>query len=123
MIGLLASLGEMLISNWFGYRKKKASTEVELKELDVAEKDNKDKWRSSVLQMGGWWFQLIFVFPLGFWFGSICLYSIFWHKNGPWPHAGAYNPSWDIAALPPELMVWAGAIIAYLFLVSPGSRK
>lgn len=55
-----------------------------------------------------WWFQLLFVVPLGIWFSSVVLDSIFIYWD--W-----YNHS--TAALPEPLNTWAGWIISALFLV------
>lgn len=118
----MLSLIEFGIKAFFGWQKKKATTEVELKEIESKENIAVVNARAAVLKAGAFWFQVLFVVPLGFWWASILLYSVFWHKNGPWPHAGEFNPNWDIAALPPELMGWAAGIIAYLFLFKPGGR-
>lgn len=55
-----------------------------------------------------WWFQLLFVVPLGIWFTSVVLDSILiywdWYTH-------------TTAALPEPLNTWAGWIISALFLV------
>lgn len=61
-----------------------------------------------------WWFPAIFLFPAGFWFGSVCIYSVLWCRNCAFPQ------DWSIAALPPPLNEWMGAIIASLFIGRAG---
>lgn len=51
-----------------------------------------------------WWFQLFFVVPLGLWWTSVILDSIFM-----WEH--------KTASLPSPLDTWAGWIISALFIV------
>ncbi|MEP7454313.1 hypothetical protein [Phyllobacterium sp. SB3] len=55
-----------------------------------------------------WWFQLFFVIPLGLWWTSVIIDSIFIHSD--W-----YTHS--TAALPAPLDTWAGWIISALFVV------
>ncbi len=59
-----------------------------------------------------WWFQLFFVLPLGFWWTSVILDSIF-IKTDWWTHT--------TAALPEPINTWAGWIISALFIVD-GSK-
>ena len=67
--------------------------------------------QTRLLSRGPWaWFPLFFIVPLGFWWASICIYSVLWCANCAWPQ------TWTIAALPPPLDDWAGAIIASLFV-------
>lgn len=51
-----------------------------------------------------WWFQLLFVIPLGFWWAAVITDSVF-------------TFDWDVAALPSPLDDWAAWIISALFLV------
>lgn len=51
-----------------------------------------------------WWFQLFFVVPLGLWFAAVVADSVF-------------HFTWNVAALPAPLDIWAGWIISALFLV------
>lgn len=69
-----------------------------------------------VLTGQGWWFPLFFIVPLGFWFTSVCVYSVLWCADC------AYPREWTIAALPPPLDEWAGWIITSLFIgkLGPG---
>ena len=65
--------------------------------------------RADYMQAGGFVLMLIFALPLAFWFGAVCLYSVFWC-------AGCAHPQeWVIAALPPPLDEWAGAVIVSIF--------
>jgi hypothetical protein len=70
--------------------------------------------QTKVLTGRGWWFPLFFIAPLGFWFGSVCLYSIFFCASCVWPQ------TWSVAALPKPLDEWAGIIIGSLFLAKSG---
>jgi hypothetical protein len=56
-----------------------------------------------------WYVDFCFIGPLALWWGAICVYSILWHQNGPFPQ------SWDIAALPAPLDDWAGWIVLSRF--------
>lgn len=112
MLGILVKLLEVGIGSWFNLREKTVSSEVERDKIKAAKEVAIINTRASVLSMGGWKFQLFFIVPLGLWFSSVVIYSIFFHANGPFPQ------TWDIAALPGPLNNWAGIIIAYLFLVS-----
>jgi hypothetical protein len=68
------------------------------------------KAQVALLSGRGWWFPLLFIAPLGLWFGSVCLYSVLWCANCAFPQ------TWSIAALPRPLDEWAGAIIGSLFV-------
>lgn len=71
----------------------------------------------SVLTGRGWWFPLFFVAPAGFWFASVCVYSVFWCRNCAFPQP------WTIAALPAPLDGWVGgAIIGSLFVGKAGGE-
>lgn len=74
------------------------------------------KAQAQVLGGRGWWFPLFFIAPLGFWFASVCLYSVFFCTNCIYPQ------TWTIAALPSPLNEWAGVIISSLFLAKIGDR-
>jgi hypothetical protein len=62
----------------------------------------------------GWWFPLFFVVPLGLWFSSVCIYSIFFCAGCRFPQ------TWTIAALPPPLDEWSGGIVASMFIYQGG---
>ncbi|WP_239025172.1 hypothetical protein [Rhodoligotrophos defluvii] len=64
----------------------------------------------------GWWFPLLFLVPAGLWFAAVCVYSILWCRGCIYPQ------SWSIAALPPPLDEWMGAIIASLFIGKIGGE-
>jgi len=71
----------------------------------------------SVLTGRGWWFPLFFVAPAGFWFASVCVYSVFWCRDC------VFSQPWTIAALPPPLDGWVGgAIIGSLFVGKAGGE-
>jgi hypothetical protein len=63
-----------------------------------------------VLTGRGWWFPLLFLAPAGFWFSSVCVYSVLWCERCILPQA------WTIAALPAPLDEWIGALIGSLFV-------
>jgi hypothetical protein len=56
-----------------------------------------------------WWFQLLFVIPLGIWWSAVILDTIF------------QIPGWDVASLPAPLDQWATWIVSALFIVD-GSK-
>lgn len=70
--------------------------------------------QTKVLTGRGWWFPLFFIAPLGLWFSSVCVYSIFWCA------ACAFPQPWSIAALPAPLDDWAGVIVGSLFVFKSG---
>jgi hypothetical protein len=74
------------------------------------------KAQATVLTGRGWWFPLLFLVPAGFWFGAVCVYSVLWCRSCAWPQA------WTIAALPPPLNEWMGAIVASLFIGKAGGE-
>lgn len=72
--------------------------------------------QASVLAGRGWWFPLLFLIPAGLWFASVCIYSVLWCK------ACAFPQVWSIAALPPPLNEWMGAIVGSLFIGKAGEQ-
>lgn len=65
--------------------------------------------RASWMEKGGFVLTLLFALPLAFWYGAVIIYSVFWC-------AGCAHPQeWTIAALPPPLDQWSGAIIISIF--------
>lgn len=70
----------------------------------------------SVLTGRGWWFPLLFLVPAGLWFASVCIYSVLWCRGCVWPQ------DWSIAALPPPLNDWMGAIVGSLFIGKAGEQ-
>lgn len=72
--------------------------------------------RADWMRAGGFWLMLLFAVPLALWFGAVVVYSIFWCAGC------AYPQDWTIAALPPPLDQWAGAIIVSIFGVVGLSR-
>lgn len=92
---------------------RQANTALEREKIVSETEQAKDKWKAVILtSTGGWWFQLFFIVPLALWFSAVVIYSILWCNNCIWPQP------WTIAALPPPLNDWAGAIIAFLFLTN-----
>lgn len=68
----------------------------------------------AILTGRGWWFPLLFLIPAGLWFGSVCIYSILFCAKCAFPQ------SWSVAALPPPLDQWMGAIVGSLFIGKVG---
>lgn len=88
----------------------KVDNETKRDELRTAAVTAATEAQARVLTGPGWWFPLLFAGPAGFWFGSVCLYSVFFCKNCMYP------VSWSIAALPPPLDTWMGVIVSGLFI-------
>lgn len=72
--------------------------------------------QASTLTGPGWWFPVFFIIPLGVWFSSIIIYSMFFCQRCIWPQP------WSIAALPPPLDEWSGVIVSSLFIGGFGSK-
>jgi hypothetical protein len=72
--------------------------------------------QAAILTGRGWWFPLLFLVPAGLWFASVCIYSILFCK------ACAFPQTWTIAALPPPLDQWMGAIVGSLFIGKAGGE-
>lgn len=65
--------------------------------------------RGDFMRAGGFVLMLLFAVPLAAWFGAVIVYSVLWCGDCIYPQ------SWTIAALPPPLDEWAGAIILSIF--------
>ena len=70
--------------------------------------------QARVLTGPGWWLPLLFVMPIAFHFGAVCLYSVFWCRDCSYPQA------WTIAALPGDMSKWEGSIILSYFIGASG---
>lgn len=85
---------------------------------DQMKADVVKQWAASqaqVLTGKGWWIPLLFVIPVAFHFGAVCLYSVFWCRDC------AYPQPWTIAALPGEMATWQGWIISAYFVGALGT--
>ncbi len=69
----------------------------------------------SIANSKQWWFAALFVIPAGFWFGSVCLYSVIFCRTCVLPQ------TWSIAALPSPLDTYMGYIVTSLFIGRAGS--
>jgi len=65
--------------------------------------------RGDFMRAGGFALMLLFAVPLAAWFSAVVIYSILWCADC------AYPQEWTIAALPPPLDQWAGAIVISIF--------
>ena len=74
------------------------------------------KAQTAISSGRGWWFPLLFLVPAGLWFASVWVYSILWCWGCIYPQ------NWLIAALPPPLDQWMGAIVASLFIGKIGGE-
>lgn len=72
--------------------------------------------QATVLTGRGWWFPILFLAPAGFWFASVCVYSVLWCRGCAFPQ------DWTIAALPPPLDDWMAAIVGSLFIGKAGEQ-
>jgi hypothetical protein len=70
----------------------------------------------AILTGRGWWFPLLFLVPAGLWFGGVCIYSLLFCAKCAFPQ------SWTVAALPPPLDQWMGAIVGSLFIGKAGGE-
>ncbi len=55
-----------------------------------------------------WWFQLLFLVPLGLWWTAVIVDSVL------------QIPGWSVAALPSPLNDWAASMIGAVFLIDGG---
>lgn len=85
-------------------------------EKEKVKADLKGKWveaQVSQFNSKAWkvfaFLMVLFAIPIWFWYAAVLVYSVFWCANC------AYPQTWTIAALPPPLDEWAGAIIMTLF--------
>ena len=85
-------------------------------EKEKAKLDLKAKWlEAQASQFNGKsskafaFVMVAFAAPLWFWYTAVLLYSVFWHRAGPWPQL------WNIAALPAPLDQWSGWIMMTFF--------
>ena len=65
--------------------------------------------RADWMRAGGKFLMLIFAVPLAVWWSAVILYSLIWCAGCAFPQ------TWTIAALPPPLDQWAGAIVVSIF--------
>lgn len=88
----------------------KMTDDTKKEELKAEVTETWIKAQASLLVGRTWWFQLFFVLPLGLWWTSVILDSIFLKSFGH-----------TTAALPAPLDSWAGWIVSALFIVD-GSK-
>lgn len=117
MFTIIWKIVEAALNLWVGVQTAKASSDVEKEQIKADVEKNKDNIKGAILMNGSWWFQLFFIIPLGVWYATVVLYSIFWCQKCMYPQP------WSIAALPVPLDTWAGYIIGFLFLVNVGATR
>jgi hypothetical protein len=93
---------------------KKMDNETEREKIKTEAISQYVKAHVAIANSRQWFFPLFFLIPAGFWFGSVCVYSVLWCARC------AYPQDWTIAALPPPLDGWMGAIVASLFIGKAG---
>jgi hypothetical protein len=116
MLDLIWKIVEFFINKNTEKKIALANTQLEVDKINADVEKNKDQIKGAILGKGAYWFQLFFVIPLSLWFSGVVLYSLLWCKDCIYPQP------FTIAALPPPLNDWAGAIIAFLFLTKGGGR-
>lgn len=120
MFGLLGKLGTWAISLLTGGSLEKIldiidhkmDSDTKKEELKADVTQTWIKAQANLLVGRTWWFQLLFVIPLGLWWASVILDSIMLYFSW-WGHT--------TAALPSPLDDWAAWIISALFIVD-GSK-
>jgi hypothetical protein len=90
----------------------KMDSDVKKEELKADVTETWIKAQASLLVGRTWWFQLLFVIPLGLWWTSVILDSVLGYFSW-WNHV--------TYALPSPLNDWAAWIISALFIVD-GSK-
>jgi hypothetical protein len=98
------------ISKFFDYRTQRAIVEGKVQERSILAdiELNRIKKEMHVINQGWWatrWIVPGFAYPLIVWWGAVILDSLY------------QFPNWNVAALPPPLDEWAGAIIMSFFAV------
>lgn len=84
-----------------------AETDREALKTDLIKEHYRN--RGDYMRAGGLFLMILFAVPLGFWFASVCVYSVFWCAGC------AYPREWTVAALPGPVDEWAGLIIISIF--------
>ncbi|ASJ59006.1 hypothetical protein KEM44_21225 [Sinorhizobium meliloti] len=93
---------------------RKVDSETERQRIKTQAVESYVAAQAQVLTGRGWWFPLFFLVPAGLWFSAVCIFSIFFCRACVWPQ------DWTIAALPPPLNEWMGAIVGSLFIGKAG---
>ncbi|RVQ21839.1 hypothetical protein CN067_11955 [Sinorhizobium meliloti] len=93
---------------------RKVDSETERQRIKTEAVEKYVSAQAQVLTGRGWWFPLFFLVPAGLWFTSVCIYSILFCRGCALPQ------DWTIAALPPPLNEWMGAIVGSLFIGKAG---
>lgn len=117
MIALLAKLfGGGLIDRVLDTVDKKVAAETDREAIKGEIIKEHYRARADWMRAGGFWLSMLFALPLAFWYGAVCVYSVFWCAGCAFPQG------WTIAALPAPLDEWAGLIIISIFGVVGVSR-
>lgn len=111
---ILAWLTSGPLDRIFGTIDKSIDNETKREEIKTRAVESYMAAQVSVLTGRGWWFPLLFLIPAGFWFASVCVYSVLWC------HGCIFPQPFTIAALPPPLDQWMAAIVGSLFIGKAG---
>lgn len=110
MLGFLTKLfGGGLLDRVLDTVDRKVQSETDREKLRSEVVREHLRSRPGFMQAGGFVLMLLFAIPLAFWFTAVAVYSVLWCAGC------AYPQDWTIAALPPPLDEWAGAIIIAIF--------
>ena len=91
-----------------------AQTDREALKADIIREHYRS--RGDWMRAGGFWLMMLFAVPLAAWWAAVIVYSLLWCAGCVFPQ------DWTIAALPPPLDDWAGAIVVAIFGVIGVSR-
>lgn len=115
MIKLLLSwLGSGPLSRILDTIDHRVDNETERERIKTSAVETYVNAQAGIANSRQWWFPILFLAPAGFWFASVCVYSVLWCR------ACAFPQDWTIAALPPPLNEWMGWIVGSLFVGKAG---
>lgn len=104
------------LDRMFGTIDKAIDNETKREEIKTKAVESYMTAQVAILTGRGWWFPLLFLIPAGLWFGGVCIYSLLFCAKCAFPQA------WTVAALPPPLDQWMGAIVGSLFIGKAGGE-
>jgi hypothetical protein len=104
------------LDRMFGTIDKAIDNETKREEIKTRAVESYMTAQVAILTGRGWWFPLLFLMPAGLWFSGVCIYSLLFCAKCVFPQ------SWTVAALPPPLDQWMGAIVGSLFIGKAGGE-